>query len=128
MIFVSKFWICASVVMSYMYSLSRYFCILVLDRSLRVLYVGWPFHFVSSRVCLMGNACIVECTCISYSLSRRKSVRAMGERAHACCFSLGKWWDPPYFAAMCLVNPWYIVPSCPGSLSAWISCCPMHLI
>ena len=44
-------------------------------------------------------------TCISYSLVRRNSVLAIGDRMHACCFSLGRWSEPPYFAAICLVSP-----------------------
>ena len=44
-------------------------------------------------------------TCISYSLLRRKNVLAMGDRMHACCFSLGRWSEPPYLAVMCLASP-----------------------
>ena len=35
----------------------------------------------------------------------------MGDRVHACCLSLGRYREPPYLAAICLANPWYIVPS-----------------
>ena len=74
----------------------------------------------------MGNERFAVVTCISYSFSRRKSVRAMRDRMQACCLSLGRWSDPPYLAAICLVSPWWMVPSCPGSLRACISCWPMH--
>ena len=37
MVLVSGFWICVSMVMPYMYSLLRYFWVLALDRSMRVL-------------------------------------------------------------------------------------------
>ena len=37
MVPVTRFWICGSVVMPYMYSLSRYFWVLDLERSVRVL-------------------------------------------------------------------------------------------
>ena len=46
----------------------------------------------------------------------------MGDLVHACCLSFGRCSDPPYLAAMYLVSPWYISPSCPGSLRACISC------
>ena len=54
----------------------------------------------------MGNVRFVIVTCISYFLSRRKSVRAMGDHMHACCLSLGRWSEPPYLATICLVSPW----------------------
>ena len=54
----------------------------------------------------MGNVRFVVLMCISYSLSRRKNVRAMGDCMQACCLNLGRWSEPPYLAAICLVSPW----------------------
>ena len=50
----------------------------------------------------------------------------MGDLMHACCLSLGRCSEPPYLADMYLVRPWYMLPSCPGSLRACISCWPMQ--
>ena len=63
-------------------------------------------HACSSGVVLMGNVRFAMVTCISYLLSRRKSVLAMGNRMHAWCLSLGRWSEPPYLADMCLASPW----------------------
>ena len=89
--------------------------------------MGLVIHVCSNGVFLMGNDRFTEVTCISYSPSRRNSVRAMGDLMHACCLSLGRWSEPPYLAVICLVSPWWMVPNCPGSLRAWINCWPMHL-
>ena len=72
----------------------------------------------------MPNFAVVMC--ISYSLSRRKSVRAIGDLEQACCFSLGKSRESAYLAVIYLVSPWYMVPNWPGSLRACLSCCPMQ--
>ena len=53
----------------------------------------------------MGNARNAVVTCISYSLSNKKSVRMMDDRTHACYLSLGRWREPPYLGAMCLGSP-----------------------
>ena len=50
----------------------------------------------------------------------------MGNLVHACSLSLGRSSQPPYLATMYLVRPWYMWPSCPGSLRAWMSCSPMQ--
>ena len=43
---------------------------------------------------------------------KKRRVLAMGDYTHACCLSLGRWREPPYLAAMCLVNnadlPWVV--------------------
>ena len=62
------------------------------------------FHSFSNGVFLMGNARFAVVTCISYSLSRRNNVLAMGDRMHACCLSVERWSDPPYLATMCLAS------------------------
>ena len=76
----------------------------------------------------MGNARIVIVTCISYYLLRRNSVLAMSERMHDWCLSLERWNEPPCLATICLASLWYMIPSCPGSLRARMSCCPIHRI
>lgn len=76
----------------------------------------------------MGNERFEVVAWISYSLSSRKSVRAMGDLVQACCLSLGRWREPPYLADMYLVRPWYMIPSCPGSLRACNSCWPMQFM
>ena len=94
-----------------MYSLSRYVWDFILSLFGRLGYVGLVFHACSSGVFLMGNARFVVVTCISYSLSNRKSVLAMGDLVHSCCLNLGKWSEPPYLDVIYLVNPWQIVPN-----------------
>ena len=128
MVPVSVFWICGSVVIPYVYSLFRYCCDFVLAVFVRLAYVGLVLHVFSSGVCLMGNARFVVVACISYSRSSKKSILATCDLMHACCFSLGRCSEPPYLAAMYLVRPWYMVPSCHGSLKACSSCCPMQFM
>ena len=77
----------------------------VLEASSRVVYIGLDSHACSSGVFLRGNARLAVVTCISYSFVSRKRVRAMGDLVHACCFSFGRWSEPPYLAAMYLVRP-----------------------
>ena len=88
-----------------MYNLSRNFWDCVLDSSDKLAYVGVDFHFSSSWVCFMGNALLAVVMCISYSLFNKKSVRAMGDLEQACCFSFGRWREPPYLAVIYLVRP-----------------------
>ena len=45
-------------------------------------------------------------TWISYSLSSKNMVRAMGDLAHAWYFRRGRWREPPYFAVIYLARPW----------------------
>ena len=111
-----------------MYNLSGYLCDFILEVSGRLTYVCWDIHVFSSRVFLRGDALFVVVTCISYSRFNRNRVRAMGDRMHACCLSLGKCSEPPYLATINLVRPWYMWPSCPGSFKAWMSCWPMQCI
>ena len=61
-------------------------------------YVGLFFHACSSGVVLMGNARFAVVTCISYSLSSKKSVLAMSDLEQACCLSLERCSEPPYLA------------------------------
>ena len=68
--------------------------------------MGLVLHDVSSGVLFIGNFLFSVVTCISYSLVSKNSVLAMGDREHACCFSLGRWREPPYLAVMYLVRPW----------------------
>ena len=88
-----------------MYSLSRYFWVFFLDSSVRLAYIGLPFHVFSRGVFFMGNARIVVVMCISYSLSNRNSVLAIGDLMHACCFNLGRCSDLPYLAIIYLASP-----------------------
>ena len=98
------FWICGSVVMPYVYSLSRYFWDCILEWSGRVVYVGLFLHAVSCGVFLTGKVLFLVVTCISYYLLSRKSVLAMSDLEHACCLSLGRCREPPYLAVMYLVR------------------------
>ena len=68
--------------------------------------MGLVVQDCSNGVFLMGNDRFVDVTCISYSLSKRNSVLAVGDLLHACCLSLGRWSEPPYLAVRCLVSPW----------------------
>ncbi len=68
--------------------------------------MGLVLHAISSGVFLIGKVVFVVVIWISYSLWSRKSVRAIGDREHACCFSLGRWREPPYLAVIYLVRPW----------------------
>ena len=86
------------------------------------MYVCWDIHCCSSGVFLRGNALFVVVTWISYYLFKRKKVLIMGDLVHACCFSLGRYNDPPYLATICLVSPWQMRPSCPGLFKALMSC------
>ena len=43
---------------------------------------------------------------ISYSLSSRKNIIAIGDLMQTCCLSLGRWSEPLYLAAIYLVSPW----------------------
>ena len=119
---MSLFWICVIVVIPYMYSLLRYFWVFESTQFVRLAYVGLFFHVCSSGVVLMGNARFVVVTCISYSHSSRKNVRAMGDLLQACCLSLERCSEPPYLAVVYLARPWYMLPSCPRSLRASSSC------
>ena len=85
--------------------MSKYFLDCNLELFVRLAYAGLFFHVISSGVCLMGNALFVVVMCISYSFSRRKSVRGMGDLEQACYFSLGKCREPPYLALIYLVSP-----------------------
>ena len=105
-----------------MYSLARYLCDFILEASVRLAYVCWVIHICSMGVFLRGNPRFVVVTWISYSLFNRKRVLAMGDLVHACCLSLERCSEPPYLATMYLVRPWYMCPSWPGSLRAWMSC------
>lgn len=67
-----------------------------------LVYDGVFLHACSRGVILMGNARLVMVICISNSRSSTKNVLAIGDLRHACCFSLGRWRDPPYMAAMYL--------------------------
>ena len=80
------------------------------------------FQVFSSGVILMGNARFAVVTCISNSLSSKRSILAIGDLKQACCSSLGRCSEPPYLADMYLARPWYIIPNWPGSLRACISC------
>jgi hypothetical protein len=99
------FMICDSVVMPYVYSLSRYFWDCILEWSERVWYMGLVLHVISNGVFLIGKVLFVVVTCISYSFLSKKSVRDIGDLEHACCFSLGRWREPLYLAVMYLVRP-----------------------
>lgn len=68
--------------------------------------MGLVLHDVSNGVFLIGKFLFWVVICISYSLVSKKSVLAIGDREHACCFSLGRWREPPYLAVMYLVRPW----------------------
>ena len=68
--------------------------------------MGLVLHDVSSGVFFIGKFLFLVVTCISYSLVSRKSVLAIGDREHACCFSLGRWREPPYLAVIYLVSLW----------------------
>ena len=67
--------------------------------------MGLVLHVISNGIFFTGKALFVVVTCISYSLLSRKSVRAIGDLEHACCFSLGRCKEPPYLAEMYLVRP-----------------------
>ena len=102
---VFGFWICAMVVMPNIYSLFKYFWVAVLVVLERLAYDGVFLHACSRGVILMGNYRLAVVTCISNSLSSRKSVLVISDLKHACCFSLGRWREPPYMAAMYLTSP-----------------------
>ena len=63
-------------------------------------------HASSNGVFLLGNARLVVVVCISYSLSSRKNVMAMGDLVQACCSGLGRCSEPPYLADKKLARPW----------------------
>ena len=44
----------------------------------------------------------------------------MGERTHACLRSLGKYSEPLYLTMINLIRPWYMSPSCMGSLRDYV--------
>ena len=103
---VSLFWICFNVVIPCMYSLSRYVWDFFLAFSGRLGYDGLDFYACSNGVFLDGDARFVVVTCISYFISSRKSILAMGDLVHACCLNLVRCSERPYLAVMYLVNPW----------------------
>ena len=57
----------------------------------------------------------------------RYRVRVVEEWVQALLVILGIFCDPPFLASMYVVSPWYILPSCLGSLKACLSCLPIHL-
>ena len=105
MVVLVLFRICDSVVMPYVYSLSRYFWDCILEWSDRVAYMGLVLNVVSSGVFLTGKVLFLVVTCILYSLLSRKNVLAIGDLEHACCLSLGRCREPPYLVVMYLVRP-----------------------
>ena len=50
MVIVFLFWICVSVVIPCVYSLSRYFWDFCLELSVRLVYIGLDIHACSSRI------------------------------------------------------------------------------
>ena len=88
--------------------------------------IGLVFHAISRGVFFIGKFLLLVVTWISYFFLSKNNVLAMGEREHACCFSLGRCREPPYVAVMNLVRPWYIIPSWPRSLRACSNCWPIQ--
>lgn len=78
MVMLFLFWICVSVIMSYVYSLSRFLWDCDLELSVRLAYAGLVLHANSNEVLLMGNALFVVLMCILYYLSSRKIVSCYG--------------------------------------------------
>jgi len=67
--------------------------------------MGLVLHAISNGVFWTGMVLFFVVTCISYSLLSRKSIRAIRDLEHACCFSLGRCREPPYLAVIYLVRP-----------------------
>ena len=92
------------------YSSSTYFWDFVLEFLVRLVYVGLDFHACSNGFFFRGNAQFAVVTWISYSLSSRNKVLAMGDLVHACCLSLGRCSEPSYLVDMVylayLARPW----------------------
>lgn len=87
---VIGFWICVMVVMSYIYSLLRYLMEFFFCSGDSEGYCGEVFHANSMGVCLIGNSFWVVFMWISYSLSSRNIVRAIGDLWHVWLRSLGR--------------------------------------
>ena len=67
--------------------------------------MGLVLHVISNGVFFTVKVLFVVVIYISYSLWSTKSVRAIGDLEHACCFSLDRWREPPYLADIYLVRP-----------------------
>ena len=80
---VSGFWIWWRVVMLYVCSLLIYSFEACFCSRDRWVYPVVRVHASSIADCFMGKCFIVVCTCISYSLSSRYSVRVVGDLPHA---------------------------------------------
>lgn len=51
----------------------------------------------------------------------------VGDLVHVCEVRFGRFKEHVYLVTMHFVRPWYILPSCPWSFNAWISCLPIYL-
>ena len=58
----------------------------------------------------------------------RNRVRVIGDLVQSWCDMRDKFCAPPCLASMCLINPLYILPSLPLSVSALMSCSPIHVM
>ena len=81
----------------------------------RLVYVGLDNHSCLKGILPMGNDRFEVVVWVSYYLSSRKGVWAMGDQVQACCLSLGRWSEPSYLAVIYLMRPWSMMPSCTGA-------------
>ena len=54
-------------------------------------------------------------------------MRMVGDLIQSCCVIIGIFSAPPHLARMWCMSHLYIIPNLPWSLSAFLSCSPMHL-
>ena len=89
-------------------------------------FVACVRHSCSNSVLCNRKCSFVLLRWIPPAVFKRNRVRVVGDLVQSCCVILGISSAPPYFANMWCISPLYIVPSLPWSLSAFLSCSPMH--
>ena len=90
------------------------------------LIVACVRHFRSNSVICNKKFSFVLLRWIPSAVFKINSVRIVGDLTHSCCIILEIYSAPPYFANMWCINLLYIIPNLPWSLSAFLSCSPMH--
>ena len=90
-------------------------------------FVACVRHSCSNSVICNRKFSFVLLRWISPAIFKRNNVRIVGNLMQSCCVIIGISSTPPYLASMWCMSPLYIVPSLPWSLSAFLSCSPMHL-
>ena len=89
-------------------------------------FVACIRHSCSNSVICRRKFSFVLLRWIPPAIFRRNSVRIVGDLTQSCCVILGICSAPPYYAKMWCINLLYIVSNLHWSLSAFLSCSPVH--